>query len=1054
MRKSGQLKTFESRNGQIYIESDNDHTFKTAQFISGDYRVRFRRNPDSLADEEVRDWYAYGDVNEIQPDVNETYSHVAEESTTMRVDLREFSLNRSISSLKIQPQATYNYQECRPSDQADLLPYLTDQTVRKNVNIAKQKAIALDDDDFQNMMSTGGPAEVYNSRDFEYQYMCDEQQNFFISNNLYTDADEDEAINNVAQNNVFTRMVYKYEVGLHDAFRPVETLDPESDGLYGLPFQSGGYDEYGDFEDKAQDKDGTWNYFLGLTNWLLRINMAYFAQASNYTEDEFPFLEDEYFEFEFPENSKLKLTFDASGRAVTENASYLRDDDWDVMEDNRIADTKNFHVFRIFDSSKFPHAPFTPEIVNPPAEGEDETAYLAYQTEFAEYQADVISWNNTKLFGDLFTPGTLEERNKSLEHLQHDAFPIDEAINSLYLYLPKRRFARGRIYPQPYSLVNRLITPNRITNYFEKQEATIEWAVKHVHWLGQRPVQTFPNIQYNLTKLVDETKVYGTAKQLLNVVNGNADVRNWDVQNHGLLIEGDMQQILAAIYVDLNIPDTTIYSFVVKYGGRVYRSLDGGNHIFLAAEIVFEQDARYELIVFKKSHLQIFNFGGTPHMVLDYRAWKVPLDGRLLYNSDYLIGIMGNVNNALAGNNLVVPTFVTPPENSVGKQFNSAYNSNGINDADPTDNRPSTDFDIFNRHPDLILPFSVADQYYSWTPENEEYYSPAPGIYHLPHPTLPSAEDIEAMKAPAVDTRIRDEVNKATTGTILFFGDVSDFYRKPETPIVRTEPTTVIANVREPLLGFYGMSQFLPSNIYPVLSDFPPFMQTFKYNMQRKETQNCVITSNESHITTLVPVGDVKLYLESYNTFDQKDKELASVNLPWPEIESFEKVFKYMSSPLTIKCQTIRGKPDYVFVILEHAYNKEGDCIGRNPKITLLKMEVYGEDLTCISKLDENSLYHLTRRNSHIHADTAKNYDELGAVLLTKNDCMDFQQWRGYEGVDIFPLDVTVMDFEEPTDENGNDMGVDDLDMRLRVLFIYPDYSLEGKLHEAKFGFK
>ena len=299
-----------------------------------------------------------------------------------------------------------------------------------------------------------------------------------------------------------------------------------------------------------------------------------------------------------------------------------------------------------------------------------------------------------------------------------------------------------------------------------------------------------------------------------------------------------------------------------------------------------------------------------------------------------------------------------------------------------------------------------------------------------------------------------DGIKKATNGRIFLLSNMSDFYQQPENPIVLSEPTALIANVKEPLLGFYGMSQFLPSSIYPILPDFPPFLQDFKYNFKQQEVRNCVVTGDADYITSLVPTGKLELTLESYNTFDQSEKELTTVELAWPGIESFESQGGPTEHP-KVHCSTIRGKPDYVFIYLEHVYDKPGDNEGRNPKIEMLKMEIFGEDLNSISELDVNALYHLTRRNSHIHADVATNYRVTGAVLLTREDCMDFGKYKGFDGVDMFQLDVTVTSWEYATldDQGSSGMESNDLDMKLKVLFIYKDYSLTGKLHDAKFQY-
>ena len=92
------MKHFSSTNQQIFVQSDVNYTFRTPQFIKGDFRFQFRKNPD-----EVNEWYANG---LIRPDVGEKYAHVRENTYGLHtVTLQDFCLNRSIESLQITPQA-------------------------------------------------------------------------------------------------------------------------------------------------------------------------------------------------------------------------------------------------------------------------------------------------------------------------------------------------------------------------------------------------------------------------------------------------------------------------------------------------------------------------------------------------------------------------------------------------------------------------------------------------------------------------------------------------------------------------------------------------------------------------------------------------------------------------------------------------------------------------------------------------------------------------------------------------------------------------------------
>ena len=316
--------------------------------------------------------------------------------------------------------------------------------------------------------------------------------------------------------------------------------------------------------------------------------------------------------------------------------------------------------------------------------------------------------------------------------------------------------------------------------------------------------------------------------------------------------------------------------------------------------------------------------------------------------------------------------------------------------------------------------------------------------YNTPHPMFPT--DDEKAQLPNIDHALRDNIVRANHGVILQLGDVSDFYQRVPVPIVRSEPTTVIEDVKEPLLGFYGMSQFLPSSIYPVVAEFPPFLQTFLYNFKQEEVTNCVLTDEAGFTSSLEPTGQLELSLESYETFKQEDKELETANLLWPKFEVFRSVSTH-DKDQTVHCETIRGKPDYVFVQLEHVHDKASDNTGKEPTILKLKFEILGENVKAVSALNADELYHLTRRNSHIHSAVADNYRGIGAVLLTRMDCLDFVQWRGNDGVDMFQLDVTVTNKDYGRVEPKN------LDIELKVFFIYTGFSLHGKSHEAQFSY-
>jgi len=1054
--RAAQLKKFRSSNGIVEIESDVDHTFKTAHYISGSFQPSYRNFPDSINEPGVRDWYAYGDLDQMVPNSNETYAHVRTgESNSISFDLKPFTLNRSIKSLLVEPQTCMNHQECRPSEQAVLLPYLTDKTVYENLAIEKPKFV-IAEDDFKNFRRTGGPDVGFDSAEEEasqYQYSLDEHNVLFLSHTKAAGAVEAQLLiqqNLAIQNagrislsdadgtaNVRTRIIYNR--GNNDN-RPNFTIPAlqgdghevekrAADGSFGIPFQAG---KAIDGDAWLGDKlDGEWAYVLDLQAWKIRIHTSHFEQPGLGGVEN-------YFEFEVPDSSSLQLSFDERGRGITQNTSY-----------DALPDTPGFHVFQLFDATEDNSRN---DLVEPAVvEGNPgDNAFDVYQIALTAYQQLAAQIAN---FGNMVYPATHVDRKAFFDgYTLADAtkFPLG-ANKELYLYIPIRRYSRGTQAPQQYSLIDAVLTPNNYilqAEWKERQEATLAWAQRNIHFFDYPNINIFQNAP-RLLDLVDRTETLGNVELYFVQENGTLNTRDWEVNVHGMIITGFMAGELNTIRIGAGEANQ-LYFFVVQYDGSIEKANIGFGLVWEEDEIEFEPGVRYEMIWFKKSNIQVT---ADAVIYLDAGAWKTRLFYTSLLPNPDRDADLAALNGALGGNDLVLPAFVDRPGNSRRRAFNQCLTlfGNPIANADPDTNRPGMDPGGGGiQVPVTNLPYTVSDPYYNWVPTHGEYYNtvdpPGAPHYRLPNIHNPTADDTEQIEEENVEHEIRDELMAANRGTIVMLGDVSDFYQLPPVPIVRNDPPVIELN--EPLLGFYGMSQFLPSSIYPVLSDFPPFLQSFMYNFTQQELHDCLI-DDESWPTVLprlIPTSTLEVTMESFQSFKQEDKELATVDLIWPKFEIFQSERAYNEIP-TVHCETIRGKPDYVFVMLEHVYGKvPGENKGINPQINGLKFELLGENLPSISHLDSTALYHTTRRNSNIHADVAKNFDKTGGVLLSKEDCMDFVQYKGFDGVDLFPMDVTV------TDSFYRDLAVTTLDMKLSVYFIYTGFYLRGKQYEAKFS--
>ncbi|HIB84967.1 MAG TPA: hypothetical protein EYO59_10335, partial [Chromatiaceae bacterium] len=533
-----------------------------------------------------------------------------------------------------------------------------------------------------------------------------------------------------------------------------------------------------------------------------------------------------------------------------------------------LPDTDEFHIFQLFDKTAIDYD--APGDV-PPAGAPNEAALRA---EYAK-------------FGNMLYPATYADRELAGTTLAAQLFPLmGGALNTtLFMYLPIRRFSRGNIHAQSYSLLHKLITPNHILDIFQRQEATLAWGIRDLHWGHQVAVRTFPSIPIggSLDSLVNSTPI-GTFYAFFSPINGQLNVRDWDVRPDSYYFDGAVATSLQAIEGGA-ANDDSLYFCILQHTLRVQKT--GAAFDAATIEGQVSSETRNEVLWFKKSDIGNVNHGGVTYWFVSDSAYKANLIPHELSTSGARTNLYGAVNAAVqAGNNLVQATFVHHPERLAGgeKHFNVMVmpHTDAVPDANPAHKRPSANYltqvvDGFQSS-HLVLPYSIGDDYYAWTPDQDEYYETAPGQFRLPHPMFPTDADKLRLQAGEVNTTIKDVLKRVNSGNVYLLSKVTDFYRRPSIPLVRSEPTTTFT-ANEALLGFYGMSQFLPSSIYPVQADFPPFLQTFIYNAKRKELKNHINTDDETVISCLLPTGDLRLTMESYETFDQKDKELATVDL-------------------------------------------------------------------------------------------------------------------------------------------------------------------------------
>ena len=1068
MRKTALLRHFDSvqNGGWCRVEGDIDHTYSTQQYVTGKFTTEFRPPPDEKFDpnwyDDIEDEKEYAHIPfEYGPDDPENPDDPPGEKA-FTLEVRRRALNRSIASLRIIPEQCSNVQECRPIKQDVLLPYLTDATIVNRFERVTAPFSRVVLENFQSRLSNGSvpPAQRANFLIPESDYRCfpSAQNCLFISSTIAADAGGLFAQSELAlvrsQNvTVLTRMKLYTAPGpgvvatygpfvAHDSPTYHDQVHPGDDGLYGLPLKHE-FDEpsapFPALETYRRDV-----YQLDLEKWKLSVALEVFGQDSDGSLNAGA-LDINRFEFKFPAGSMIEIVFGKNGRATTRNVS---------PADDRIPDTETFHVFKIWD--KDAHG-----LVDPGGGGQDQADYA-----------------NGIPFGNMVRPLASDGAVCALylAVLQAGVFPLENAgaVQAYYLYIPIRRYARQSVqgYPEPCSQLSRFFAPRKIegetqVNVFERHNAHLAWQLRNV----QDPNlpengYTFPhgeNLQDRLG-----TTTYGQVLPGFSEANGTDHLRDFDYVLTHLILQGQIADWLNAIRVAGGIPGATKYSFVLRFTSYVTRDNIG---VLDAAPELFK-DIRYEMVVFKKSDIVVHQ----GHICLAHTAWKMPLDIRQLHSDP------ANPNTIALGLFNLAAIYplrlghLLENTQSIEPGFHDITRVDALPNARMNRTRPAADPPLA---PTILkFNYSVGDSTYTNAPPQGAYYQRVIGgvpalhggqpDYELPRqPPLwrEAAENVElahVVNANVADPRM-DTIVESLTADVLFLDDDSSHFRLGDLPVVRNWPQEF--TLKESLLGFYGMSPYLPSSIYPILKQFPSFLQSFVYNFRRESPPNCarltkvfangVVEYIDNVSSHLIPKGEVKLTLESYNTFEQADKELEDVDLPWPKFEIFTSVSAYNEQPrLTLK--TIKGGPDFVFLYMTHVYPDGTHNTFHNPTITGIRMDIRGQELKCVSSLDELALYQLTRRNSHIQADSTLNDEEIGGVLLTKEDCGGYQQFNEIQGTDLFEMDVTVTshDYLHKDKKDEKKWITKELDLKLHVLFIYSDFSLKGKAHEARFWWR
>ena len=323
-----------------------------------------------------------------------------------------------------------------------------------------------------------------------------------------------------------------------------------------------------------------------------------------------------------------------------------------------------------------------PAVVPDPGGVDDGGNFAAYTALLAEYAK----------FGNMLYPATYADRNRAGTTLDQAAnFPLMGGVAgvNLFIYIPIRRYARGSIHAQSYSLMHELVTPNRIAPIFERQEAALAWGVRDLHWGDDVAVRTFPSIPMggSLDQLVDISNPIGIFFTYFEVAagqGGNPDT----VRPNRYYFDGSVATTLEQINGSADHNDT-LYFLILQYTLRVQKTAAQFTAATIEGQVT--EELRYEVVWFKKSDIHQAVHGPKTYWYIGQHAYKTNLTPSELTASVARTALYTSTNlQAGPAGNLAEANFVQSPQRLGEKQFNRTlmpFATHAVPDAEPTDKR-------------------------------------------------------------------------------------------------------------------------------------------------------------------------------------------------------------------------------------------------------------------------------------------------------------------------------------------------------------------------------
>ena len=220
-----------------------------------------------------------------------------------------------------------------------------------------------------------------------------------------------------------------------------------------------------------------------------------------------------------------------------------------------------------------------------------------------------------------------------------------------------------------------------------------------------------------------------------------------------------------------------------------------------------------------------------------------------------------------------------------------------------------------------------------------------------------------------------------------------------------------------------------------------------------------VATLANELITNTTTQNDLQLITHSQDTAEQHDKSISAIEKYVPKLDVYASQF-VPPSDTTITQQLFidKGFPSFIFLRMEwdsremdSAFAAYGEESVKRPKIQSVVVKLFGRENQFVSKLLEQDLYHMCRRNCHKYCNFLKLWNDEHALLLSLEDLGLMGQNAGYPNKKRLEFEIRVTWESFANVSLGHTMEQVGRKVQLRTVFVNENHYFRGDPTQTEF---